>query len=1124
MLSAALVIASGIVWLGVLFAVAVYGERHPHALEKRWAMVYALSLAVHCTSWTFLGNTTQASRSGWWVPPNFVGAIAMYLLGIGVLVRLVRLSREHNSSSLADLIATRLGKSPALSALITAVMLLGMLPYIALQLKAVAMSFTSILGDPRGLSAWRDGALWVALSMALFAIVFGTRRSSAVAHNRGLVLAIAFESLFKLVAMLALTSLLFMAPIPGETAAPRAHDLTGFPSLIVLGALAMFTLPHQFHAGVVECRDVRHLKTARWLFPLYMVLISVPALPLARLGDAQLAAQGVPSDLYLLALPLAHGERALALLAFLGSLSASTCMVVVATLALSLMVANHFIAPLRLRAGWGQNEAENDLRGEVLWQRRAAIVVIIALAWAYSRVIFDDAALADIGALAFSALGILAPTTWAALYRPQLGARAVFAGLAAGTLVWMYTLLPSVILPHAAWLSDGPFGIGALAPRHLFGLDGFGALTRAVVLGIATNLIVMALVELFGSRPAAPAPSAQLHNGELLALAARFLSEQRARHLIGDAPTHKPAEPATLAAVEHELSAVIGASSARLLLDVARRERRMQLDTVAAIVDEASADLRFNQRVLLAALENMSQGICVVDAELNVVAWNRRYAELFLYPPGLLRVGRPVEELARHSIAEGMIGAATRDPAQIEAAVQRRLAHMRSGTPHVSERRFPDGSVVEIRGNPMPGGGFVATFTDVTEFRRAALALERANETLEQRVAERTAELEQAKGAAETANETKTRFLAAVSHDLMQPLHAAQLFAHSLAARTDDDGRLTARHLHSSLAATESLLGALLDMARLDAGKLVPRPRAFALNELLGALAAEFSVLASEKGLHLRHVPTRVWVRSDPHLLRRVLQNFLSNALRHVESGHVLLGCRRAGVDLRIEVWDTGPGIAEGETKLIFEEFRRGSRAGNQGLGLGLAIAQRMARLLGHSLGLRSWPGRGSVFSVAVPRSAAAYAAVASAAQVHQPETAGDTLKGTALIVDNEPQALTALRTLLEQWGWRVLAAADSARALELARGERPDIAILDYHLAAGQTGLDLYTKLQIALGDLPAAILTADRDAALRQRTLELGLMLLYKPLKPLALKQVLRRGEGTGVRFVASPLTPQD
>jgi signal transduction histidine kinase/Na+/proline symporter len=1120
MLSAALVIASGLIWLGVLFAVAVYGERHPRFLEKRWAIVYALSLAVHCTSWTFLGNTTQASRSGWWIPPNFVGAIAMYLFGIGILFRINRLAREHNSSSLADLIATRLGRSPSLSALVTGVLLLGILPYIALQLKAVAMSFTAILGDPRSHVAWRNGALWVALSMALFAIVFGTRRSSAVAHNRGLILAIAFESVFKLIAMLALTSLIFTAPgaIAIATATPLEHDTTGFAAIIALGAIAMIALPHQFHAGVVECRDIRHLKTARWLFPLYMALISIPALPLARLGDAQLAARGVSPDLYLLALPLAHGEPLLALVAFLGALSASTCMVVVATLALSLMVANHLIAPLRLRAGWGQNE-NNDLRAEVLWQRRAAIVAIIALAWAYSRVLRDDSALADIGALSFSALCSLAPTTWAALYRPQLGARAVFAGLAAGTLMWMYTLLPEALFPNTAWVTQGPFGFDALAPSQLLGLTDFSPLTRAVILGVATNLVVIAFVELFGRRADEPANGTQLDNEKLRALALRFLSPTRVHALLSGIPANKPADAASLAAVERELAGVIGAASARLLFDIARRERRMQLDTVAAIVDQASADLRFNQRVLLAALENMSQGICVVDAQLRVVAWNRRYAELFSYPPGLLKVGCPVEQLTRCAIGDGMIG----DAAQVEAAVERRLMHMRRGTPHLSERRFPDGSVVEIRGNPMPGGGFVATFTDVTEFRHATSSLERANETLEQRVAVRTAELERATRAAEMANETKTRFLAAVSHDLMQPLHAAQLFAHSLAARADEDGRLTARHLHSSLAATESLLSGLLDMARLDAGKLVPRPRAFALNELLGALAAEFAVLASEKGLVLRYVPTRVWVRSDPHLLRRVLQNFLSNALRHVESGRILLGCRRVGATLRIEVWDTGPGIAETEQQAIFEEFRRGNRASNQGLGLGLAIAQRMARLLGHTLSLRSRPGRGSAFAVAVPLSAAAYAAVAAAAPSSVEAAPGDTPIGTALIVDNEPQALTALRTLLEQWGWHVLTAADSPGALELARSERPDIAILDYHLSGDETGVDLYIKLRNILGDIPAAILTADRDAAVRQRTLELGLMLLYKPLKPLALKQVLRRSENAGVRFVAASLTPQ-
>lgn len=1091
-LGAGIVIAAGIVWLGLLFGVALYGERHARVFEHRWAVVYALSLAVHCTSWTFYGVVTQVSRSGWWLPPTFIGAILLYMVGVRLLQRMVELAREHNASSLADLIAARLGRHSGLAALVTAVMLLGIVPYIALQLKAVAMSYGMLRASPQGPSAWHDSALYIALLMAVFAMLFGTRRASAVAHNRGLVLAMAFESVFKLVAMLALGSLLFDAPEAWTAAAPDPGGTRGFPSLILLGAFAMFTMPHQFHAGIVECRDARHLKTARWLFPLYMLLIAAPALPLGRLGDARLAAAGVPSDLYVLALPLAQGKSGLALFAFLGGLSAATSMVVVATLALSLMIANHFIAPLRVRAGWG-TAASGDLRGEVLGQRRIAILAVILLAWVYSRMLIGNDALADIGALSFSALAGLAPAALVAVYWPRLGARAVSAGLAAGTLVWLYTILPSIFFSGSAWPAQGPLGMALLAPTNLLGLGFLSSLARAVALSLAANIIVLLTVAFLGrGRRETSVRTAAIETEELRALAARFLPPERVAALLDAAPSGRRVDAATLASVEHELASVIGASSARLLLDVAQRDRPGQLDTVAAIVGEASADLRFNQRVLEAALQNMSQGICVVDAELRVVAWNRRYAELFNYPQGLLVVGQPVAELMQHSIAAGVIGAG-----DIEQRVRRRLAHMRAGTPHLSERRFPDGSVIEILGNPMPGGGYVATFSDVTAFRHAEQSLTRANETLEQRVAERTAALARAVGEAERANETKSRFLAAVSHDLMQPLHAAQLFAHTLGARLGPHERVTARHLDGALSATESLLGGLLDIARLDGGRLHARARAFPVDELLGPLAAEFAALAEQRGLRLDAVPTRAWIRSDPQLLRRVLQNFLSNALQHADRGRVLLGCRRHRGELRIEVWDTGRGIAPEEQRLIFEEFRRGSGATGQGLGLGLAIAERMANLLGHALTLRSWPGRGSVFAVGVPR-ALAQAAAAPALENPAFETGG-----TALIVDNEPQALAALKLLLESWGWQVIAVRDPTQAL--AQPLEADVAILDYHLDGGRTGLELYTMIRNAGSEMPGIILTADRDSALRQRVQSEGLILLYKPLKPLALHQTL-------------------
>ena len=1094
MLSTSVIAIAALCWLGLLFGVALLGERRPHIFEKRWAIVYALSLAIHCTSWTFYGTVTQASRSGWWLPPTFVGAILMYLFALKFLRRMVQLVREYNAGSLADLIAARLGRHSGLAALVTAVVVIGIVPYIALQLKAVAMSYGILSHGQLAESApWQDSALYVALLMALFAMLFGTRRASTMAHNRGLVLAMAFESLFKLGAMLALGSLLFTALPAGLPAhVPAPPDSGGFPALILLGALAMFTMPHQFYAGIVECRSDGNLRTARWLFPLYLLLISLPILPLARLGDALLGPSGVSSDMYVLALPLARGEHALALVAFLGGLSAATSMVVIATLALSLMVVNHFIAPLRVRAGWGRDE-HADLRGELLNHRRMAILVVIMLAWAYSRLLARNEALADIGAISFSALAGLLPAALAAMYRPQLGPRAVMAGLAAGTVVWIYAVLPALLPPSLPWLREGPFGLHWLGPDDLLGLGDWNRLARAVTVSLAVNVAVM--LALAGSRFGHSARAISLgHVGvaELRALAARFLSPGRVEHLFEGAPPSGSSGTRRVAQVEHELAAVIGAGSARLLLEVVHRRGQHDLDTVVAIVDEAAQDLRFNQRVLEAALENMSQGICVVDNDQHLVAWNTPYARLFNYPPGMLQVGRSVAELTRYNVDAGMLG-----PGDAAARVQRRLDYMRAGSRHLSERSFPNGTIVEIRGNPMPGGGFVATFTDVTAFRQAEAALKRVNETLELRVAERTGELARVTAEAQAANEAKSRFLAAVTHDLMQPLHAAQLFAHSLTER-DGDAQ-TARHLKGALAATEGLLDGLLDVARLEGGRLHPQARVFALAEVLDPLGAEFRAMAIDRDIRLGVVGTRAWVHSDPQLLRRVLQNFLSNALRYAGHGRVLLGVRRRGQNLRVEVWDTGAGIAPEEQQLIFQEFRRGSAAGGQGLGLGLSIARRMADLLGHRLGLRSWPGLGSVFHLEVPL-AKPPPARASAPGAMQPLPTG-----RALVLDNESAALAALTTLLMSWGWQVHAACNAAQALAVPW--RPDLNVLDFHLDEGQTGLDVWRQLTELHVDVPTVMLTADRDGDLRRQLLDAGVGVLYKPLKPLALRQTLLR-----------------
>ncbi|MBJ6980750.1 PAS-domain containing protein [Luteimonas sp. MC1572] len=1106
MLSVGVVVAAATLWLVLLFGVAVYAERRPGALARHWHHVYALSLAVHCTSWTFYGTVTQAARYGWPLPPTFLGAILFYALAVGLMLRLVRLARESNATSIADLIATRLGKDPWLAAVVTLVALLGMVPYIALQLKAVTMSFDTLTrhgGAVDVVAPWRDGALYVALAMAGFAMAFGTRRASATEHNRGLVLAMAFESLFKLAAMLALGALVWFGLGDFDVAAPPSppEPVGGFMPLVLLGALAMFILPHQFHVGVVECRDERHVRTARWQFPLYLVLIALPTLLLARAGTALLG-DSVPSDMYALALPAALGHHGLALFAFLGGLSAATGMVVVSTLALSLMIGNHWFTPGLLRGAWAVGRGgSDDHRGALLALRRAGILAVMLLAWAYSRVIGGSEALADVGGVSFSALATLAPALFCAVWRTRTPASAATWGVVAAFFVWAWVTLSPMLVDlsggDGAWLADGPWGIAMLAPDTLFGLTSWSRLGRAVgaslFVGIATTLALAAWLS---------TPDRDVARGSdrrtLREAGRRFLPVRTVDDLLRGAPGSGAVPAMIEARLERELAAVLGSASARLLLDAARREAGPDLDTVAAIVGEASQDLRFNQRLLEAAMENMSQGISVVDRELRLVAWNSRYAELFGYPSGLLRVGVPVAELVAHNLRSGLVG---RVGGSVESEAGKRLRHMQAGTPYVSERVFPDGGIVEIRGNPMPGGGFVATFSDVTAFRRTEAELKRSNETLEQRVDERTASLDQARREAERANEAKSRFLTAVGHDLLQPLHAAQLFTDALASQLDGAPRTSLGQIRGALDSTTDLLTGLFDMARLEAGGLVPQPRAFPLSDVLEPLASEFQALAEERGLAFTLVATSAWTDSDPQLLRRVLQNFLANAVRYADRGRILLGVRHVGGALRIEVHDTGPGIAPSQQQLIFEEFRRGDGVPGQGLGLGLAIADRIAGLLGTGIVLRSTVGKGTAFSITLPR----VAGTPQSALV--PRLRPGLAAARVLVVDNDPLALDALRTLLAGWGAEVVAVADGAGAEAALAAQPAALWLLDYHLDDGDTGIDLQLRLAARFGAAPSLVLSADATDLVRRQVAEHGLGLLQKPVRPLALKSMLGR-----------------
>ncbi|MEA2876795.1 MAG: hypothetical protein QOF14_1991 [Hyphomicrobiales bacterium] len=1160
MLQGWVVIVVALGYIGLLFVIASYGDQtRARGGSRARTMIYPLSLAIYCTSWTFFGSVGLASRTGYDFLAIYVGPVLMVGLATPLILRVVRLAKTQNITSIADFIAARYGKHQAVAATVALIAIIGSIPYIALQLKAVSASLSTILahldmttGSTQPVLG--DIALFVALAMAAFAVLFGTRHIDATEHQDGLILAIATESLIKLVAFVMVgvfvTFVMFDGPAALFTQAMEtphtAAVLTREPvwstlvTMTLLSTVAIVLLPRQFHVTVVENRSETEIKRAAWLFPLYLVLINLFVIPIAIAGLLTFPRGLVDSDMFVLALPLQAGSELLALVAFVGGLSAATAMVIVETVALAIMASNDIVVPFVLQRREAILSSQKDVGAILLTVRRLAIFVILLFAYLYYRMA-GEAQLASIGLLSFAAVAQLAPAFFGGLIWRNGTARGALAGMIAGILVWAYTLLlPSFVdsdLIGKDILALGPFGITWLRPQHLFGLD-LPPLVHGVLWSLALNLFAYVTsslaraptaierlqANLFVPSELAPmTPSFRLWRSsvtveELTATVARYLGEERTHSSFASFAASRrisldPKQEADfhlLRYAEHILASAIGAASSRLVLSLLLRKRTVSTKAALKLLDDANAAIQYNREILQTALDHVRQGIAVFDKDLRLVCWNRQFGEILDLPLALTRVGIGLDEILRHNGERGALG-----PGRVEDLVHERIKRYLSGAEPIRERFADRGLVVEIRANHMPDGGLVTTATDVTPSVEAAEALERANENLERRVKERTEELTRlndalarAKGEAEEANVSKTRFLAAASHDILQPLNAARLYVTSLVERqgSGEDARLVS-NVDASLEAVEEILGALLDISRLDSGAMRPEISSFRMDEMMRQLEVEFAPLAREKGLAVTFVPSTRSVRSDRRLLRRLLQNLVSNAIKYTPQGRVLIGCRLGAGRLRIDVYDTGLGIPQSKKREIFREFHRLDQGAKvaRGLGLGLSIVERIARVLDHRIALQSKPGRGSHFSVTVPLAPAL--PLDAKARAPQRVDVGQLADMLVLCIDNEPKILDGMETLLGGWGCRVLKAPDLKSALATVSDAKavPSGLLVDYHLDSGN-GIDAIAALRWRFGtDLPAILITADRSPQVREEARARDVQVLNKPLKPAALRALI-------------------
>jgi signal transduction histidine kinase/CheY-like chemotaxis protein len=604
---------------------------------------------------------------------------------------------------------------------------------------------------------------------------------------------------------------------------------------------------------------------------------------------------------------------------------------------------------------------------------------------------------------------------------------------------------------------------------------------------------------------------------DLLSTVAQYLGPDRAsRSFEAFAATNRvnidrgsPADFQLLRHAEHLIASSIGAASSRLVMSLLLRKRAVSAKAALKLLDDAHAALHFNREMLQTALDHVRQGIAVFNPELQLICSNRQFGEILDLPAHVVQIGIPLGEILEFI---GKPGNATR-----EDYLQKRLtAYTTDGEPFLE--RLPDRNmVIEVRPNAMPGGELVVTFSDITPSFEAAEALERANATLEKRVRERTEELTRlnselalAKITAEEANISKTRFLAAASHDILQPLNAARLYVTSLVERQSggENARLV-DNIDDSLEAIEEILGALLDISRLDAGAMTPSISNFRMSDLMRSLEVEFTPIAREKNLDLTFVPCTLAVASDRVLLRRLLQNLISNAIKYTPKGKVLVGCRRAGTSLKIGIYDTGLGIPFLKRGEIFKEFHRldqGARIA-RGLGLGLSIVERIARVLGHGIAIDSTRGGGSHFSVTMPI-AKTVTHVATLTGASANLSARTPMSGTTVVcIENDRAILDGMKTLLRGWDANVIATVDPAAAMEaIAASGSPITGLLvDYHLDRGN-GIATIRDIRQKFGaDIPAILITADRSPHVREAARAERIVVLNKPVKPASLRALL-------------------
>ncbi|MBC2666117.1 PAS-domain containing protein [Novosphingobium flavum] len=1113
------------VGLTVLLGIAVYfvglslvawwANRHRPGPGIRSA-AYGLSLATFGTAWTYFAGIGNATLGNWSGIANAIGPVVASTIGLPVWYRIARRVKQENTGSLSDFLAVRYGKSLAVGVLATLVSIASALLYLALQLKLLTEVIVYFSGSPR----WGASASFVMMAaLVAMAILVGARKPNLTEYNRGFVHMIAIDSIIKLVGLVtAAATLIWLLGFANfaETMSldplitSQRFDFT-FIVFTLLCITATFTLPRQFHLSFVMVERLEDIRSL-WIYPVYFVVWILCIYLISEAIRGGLAMPGVDARMQVLAIPYMHGWLLATVIIVLGGVSAGAGMVIVELTAISSMISNELILPIMTRF-WSQTRDRRNASQDVTRIRRASMVAFGLAAWLVYLRLGTPLHPFNLAIIALTLSAQLAPALLAGLYWRRANELGAIAGILAGLFAW-------VLIASSGPLLHLPL-IDTIWPHHRELTFSFSALASLVI-----NALVFVVVSLHArprlidsiqaegfvghSRESPVHLSSLTHAtvGDMRRLLTQLLGDEEARRAllefevsmhIGGLGDDSLVTPTLVLTAERILAGVIGAPSARNVIALTLAADRQDAASIGRLLDEAGLAIIFSRELLLRTLESLEEGVGVVDNELRLVAWNSNYLNLVDLSLEEVHVGQSLQHLLTDRGVKG-------GNSPVRALLRERMDHIAEGTPLQAEIPLGDGRIYRLFGTRIAGHGYLMTFTDVTDMRRAAMVLSRSNEELERSVRDRTQELIalndqllKANVLAEQASHAQRRFVAAASHDLVQPLHAARLFIGTALAESGPEGSLTPLLQRADIAieGAHRLMRALLNLSKLEMGAAKPKVAPVDLGSFLEAIADEFRGQADAAGLELICLPTRLRCITDRDLLRSMLQNLIANAIRYTETGRVVLMARRAGENVRIEIRDSGVGMAPEAMERAFREFERlneGQRMAD-GTGLGLSIVARIAEVLGHKVSVRSMPDKGSTFAVSVPITDSPERRVRT-------RIVPADLKGLrVLCVDDEREVLAGTAALVTRWGGAVTTAPSAERALQLA--EQWDVVIADYLLGDGMDGLELLRRMAARCS--ARILITATAGSLPEEALLREGVRIMEKPLSPMALQTML-------------------